>query len=39
MDDKLSSLKINFYLSSSADDEQRQVQRQMTVKEKKVGVL
>ena len=37
MDDELSSLKLNFYLSSSSDNEQQQYQQQLNVKDKKVG--
>ena len=39
MDDESSFLKLNFYLFSSADADQRQENWQITVKEKKVGVL
>ena len=38
MDYESSSLKLKFYLFSSASAEQRQDQRQMTLEEKKVGV-
>ena len=38
MDNELSSLKLSFYLFSSADAEKCQDQRQMTVKYKKVVV-
>ena len=37
MDDECSSLKRKLYLFSSADAEQRQDQRQLSVKEKKDG--
>ena len=39
MDDELSSLKLKFYLFSFADTEQQQDQQQLTVENKKVGVL
>ena len=38
MDDEWSSLKLNFYLFSSIDAEQRQDQQKMTVEEINVGV-
>ena len=36
MDDESSSLKLNFYLFSSADNKQQQPQQKLTVKENKI---
>ena len=38
MGDELSSLKLNFYLFSSTDNEKFQYQKHLTVEVKKVGV-
>ena len=37
INDESSSLKLDYYLFSSAEDEQQQDHRKLTVEEKKVG--